>query len=190
MAVHHMDFPGSMTLRPSTLIAVIQDNVLSLARHGFGKFLFVNGHGGNIATIQAAFYEIHAAVAGVTLAGPPGIGELSLSLVSWWELPFFSGLSKELFGSAEGSHATASEVALTQYAFPETIKRVTLDPPQAPSGGFGGPADFRRRYPDGRIGSNPGLATPEKGKLIFDAAVADLGKRFRRFAGVEAPVTP
>ncbi len=57
MAVHHMNFPGSMTLRPSTLIQVIQDYVLSLARHGFRRFFFLNGHGGNIATVQAAFYE-------------------------------------------------------------------------------------------------------------------------------------
>ena len=71
-------------------------------------------------------------------------------------------LAREVFGDDEGSHATASEVAVTQYAFPDTIKHVPLDPPRAPSGRFHGPADYRRRFPDGRIGSNPGLATPEQ----------------------------
>jgi len=182
MAVHHMGFPGTMTLRPSTLIQLMQDYVMSLAKHGFRRFFFLNGHGGNIATVQAAFYEIYAASEGALGAAPAGFGEIQCKLVNWWDSPATAKLCRELFGDQDGAHATASEVAITQYLYPETIKRVVLDPPKAPNGRFHGPADYRRRFPDGRIGSNPGLATPEKGKQIFDVAVPDLARMYREFA--------
>ena len=60
MSQHHLGFAGSATLRPSTLMLVVRDVVLSLARHGFERFFFINGHGGNVATVTAAFDEIYA----------------------------------------------------------------------------------------------------------------------------------
>ena len=54
MAQHHLDFPGTIALRPSTFMAAIGDWCRSLAHHGFEKLYFLNGHGGNVATIEAA----------------------------------------------------------------------------------------------------------------------------------------
>ncbi|MFL5289351.1 MAG: creatininase family protein [Rhodopila sp.] len=184
IAVHHMDFAGSMTVRPSTLIAIIHDYVLSLARHGFRRFFFINGHGGNIATVQAAFSEIYAAYEGAL--GVRQDRELRCRLANWWDGKAMHALGKEVFGDDEGSHATASEVALTQYMFPEMIKQATLEPPRAPTGRFHGPADYRRRFPDGRIGSNPGLATPEKGQRFYETAVPELAKAYASFIGENA----
>jgi creatinine amidohydrolase len=179
MAQHHLGFPGSMTLRPSTLIAVLRDMVQSLVRHGFERVFFINGHGGNIATVGAAFSEIYAETSlDPAVRNAPG---LRCRLRNWYESPKVQALSKELYGAAEGSHATPSEVALTQYAFPETIKRAEMSPRIAPRGAFHDALDYRARFPDGRIGSDPSLATPDAGRRLYEAAVADLSEDYRAF---------
>ena len=176
MAQHHLGFAGSMTLRPSTLIAVLQDMVDSLARHGFERFYFLNGHGGNIATLTAAFSEIYAAR---SLSAGSNVPPVKCRLKNWWANQEVQSLAKELYGEAEGSHATPSEVAVTQFAYPDAIKSATLDPPIAPRGDFGDAADYRRKFPDGRIGSNSGLATPEAGQRLYEAAVAAIAKDYQ-----------
>jgi creatinine amidohydrolase len=180
IAVHHMGFAGTMTIRPSTLITLMQDYVLSLARHGFRRFFFINGHGGNIATCQAAFAEIYASFEGAIGVARTD-GDVFCRLANWWDGKTMGALSKELFGDDEGSHATASEVSVTQFLLPETIKQAQMHPPRAPSGRFHGPADYRRKFPDGRIGSNPGLASPEKGQRFFDTAIVELAKTYTAF---------
>ena len=42
-----MAYPGTVSMRISTLLAVVEDVLDSLARHGFRRVLVVNGHGGN-----------------------------------------------------------------------------------------------------------------------------------------------
>jgi creatinine amidohydrolase len=179
MAQHHMAFAGSMTLRPSTLIAVVRDWVVSLAKHGFERFYFVNGHGGNVATVTAAFSEIYAEA---SLARGGNRAPLKCKLANWYEAPSMKPLSKELFGNAEGSHATPSEVSLTWFLHPDAARPMTLDPPIAPRGSFHDAEDYRRSFPDGRIGSNPGLASVEAGRRIYGAAVRELAEDYRRFA--------
>jgi creatinine amidohydrolase len=176
MAQHHLGFPGSMTLRPQTLIGVLCDTVLSLARHGFARFYFLNGHGGNIATVSAAFSEIYAARSLGTQRAP-----LKCRLRNWWQGEAVRTLAKQLYGEAEGSHATPSEVAVTQFAYPQAIKSAPLDPPIAATGGFTDAEDYRRNFPDGRIGSNPGLATPEGGARLYEAAVASVAEDYAKW---------
>jgi len=177
MAQHHLGFPGTISLRPSTMIAALADWTASLNVHGFEKIYFLNGHGGNVATIEAAFSEIYAEAS--WRRSPRGF---ALKLRNWWDLPGVMALCARLFPEGHGSHATPSEIAVTQFAYPETIKRAAYSPRQAPTGPIREAADFRARYPDGRMGSDPGQATPEKGGEIVRFAAEALRSDVQAFA--------
>jgi creatinine amidohydrolase len=179
MAMHHTAFPGSISLRPSTLILVIRDYLTSLVRAGFTKFFFINGHGGNIATLKAAFSESYGVLADL---GLPQADQVQCRLANWFMCGSVYRLARELYGDREGSHATPSEVALTQYLYPEFIKKAPLS--EAARGyPIYGAKDFRDRYPDGRMGSDPSLATPEQGQQFYDLAVKELSQGYLEFVG-------
>lgn len=182
MAQHHLGFSGTITLRPTTLIAVVKDVVQSLSRHGFERFFFLNGHGGNIATCDAAFSEIYAdhslGVSGSNRPPP------RCTLVNWFDGPEIIKLSDKLYGEANGAHATAAEVSITYFGYPDDAARVSrevLEPRVAPWGPIRDADDYRRRFPDGRIGSDPTLASAEDGKRLHDTAVVEISASYRKF---------
>ena len=51
---HHMDFPGTITIRWDTFCRYCTDVALSLVRHGFERVLLVNGHGSNQNLVETA----------------------------------------------------------------------------------------------------------------------------------------
>ena len=169
MAQHHLGFPGTISLRPSTFQAAICDWIRSLTRHGFERIYFLNGHGGNIASIEAAFSEAYAGYSFDARICP-----FMLKLRSWWQLPGVGPLVDQLFPSGHGSHATPSEIAITQSAYPATAKTANCAPRVAPTGPIRDALDYRGRFPDGRIGSDPAQATPEKGAQLIATAAAAL----------------
>jgi creatinine amidohydrolase len=193
MAQHHLAFPGTLSLRPSTLIAVLRDTLESLARHGFTQVFFLNGHGGNIATIKAAFAEVYSEC---TLLGQnkgqdqnheqgqaQDHNELNLTLFNWFMGRRGRELASELYGDAEGYHATASEVSLAWHAA-GLEKHVAMTPGLAPNGSAECTADvFRRRFPDGRMGSDPSLSRREHGVRFLEAGVEDAWEAYRAFVG-------
>ena len=168
MAQHHMEFPGSITFRPSTLMQVLLDVIESLAKHGFQDIYFLNGHGGNIATITAAFAEYYAQFS--LSAGSDGIAKTHLR--NWWNGSRIQGYSKANFRN-EGAHATPTEVSLTYFAIPTAVKNVELKPRVAPWSSYYDAVQYRQVFPDGRIGSDPSEASIAHGEAIYKAAVAD-----------------
>ena len=59
LAPYFAAFPGSVSLRVETLLAVARDLIESLANAGFRRILLVNGHGGN-APVGALAQQIMA----------------------------------------------------------------------------------------------------------------------------------
>ncbi len=59
-AVHHMRFPGTISLSFETLKALTSEVVQSLIDHGFRKIVILNVHGGNRHAVRAAAVDIYA----------------------------------------------------------------------------------------------------------------------------------
>lgn len=93
-----------------------------------------------------------------------------------------SELAQRQFPAGHGSHATPSEIAITQWAYPDAIKHANYAPQIAPTGPIREALDFRSRFPDGRMGSDPGLATPDKGGELVALATAGLIADLTAFA--------
>ncbi len=49
---------GTITLRSSTLLAVMNDVARSLIHHGFNRIIFVNGHGSNIKVVDPVLRQL------------------------------------------------------------------------------------------------------------------------------------
>jgi creatinine amidohydrolase len=59
-SAHHSGFPGTITVRTETLIAMVRDVCRSLARHGLDRIVLINGHkGSNLPGLTTAARGLH-----------------------------------------------------------------------------------------------------------------------------------
>ncbi len=165
---HHMAFKGTATLSPATMIALISDIVRSFLTHGFETIFFVNGHGGNVSTIETAFYQLKA-------QNIPGRFEVA----SWYDLEGPREFVNNVFGDAEGSHATPGEVSVTRFVRSSEFegKASHEQPVEKPTYHWPRTAgEMKDLFPDGRMESAPWLASADLGKQIAELAVESLKK--------------
>jgi len=176
VAQFNLGFAGTVSIRARTLMALLEDYVLSLARQGFERFYFVNGHGANIAPARAAFQDIYARW---SLGTMPGHAP-RCRLRSWWEYPAADALRKRWYGDGEGMHATPSEISITLHVLPGSDRAVAAPRPPALPAAFlrdhGGDnhwdaATHRGQFADGRVGSDSALARAEHGRELLAAAI-------------------
>ena len=72
---YFLAYPGTISLRVSTLINVVEDIVRSLYRQGFKRLLFLNGHGGNIPVMN----QLNDLSNELT--------DIKMAWYSWWNSP-------------------------------------------------------------------------------------------------------
>lgn len=88
-------FPGTVTLKLSTYLALIRDLLDSLAQQGFRRIVIVNGHGGNAPA---------AALATEWMAANPNV---QVKFHNWWNAPRTLAFVKAC--DADSSHASWME---------------------------------------------------------------------------------
>ena len=148
---HHMIHRGTLSAKPAAFLATIFDSAESLIRHGVKNVLILNGHGGNVAPLEAAmrqwklyFQNTH-----------PDAG---IHLHSYWQSipPDFAKQVTQ--GGRFPGHAGEFETSFALHAFPETVRvdhlRDTEDP-------------------------EPATATSEKGRLLVEKAIDGLAELLR-----------
>ena len=190
-SAHHMRFPGSVTLKTETLMAVAEDVVGSLVGHGFRRILIVNGHGGNGGVIDLL----------ASTLGYKHYGKARVATLTYFQLA--REVIAELRQSKRGGmgHACEFETAMVQHIRPDLVK-MELAATTYPDPGsrylttdlLGGSVirtylDFADLSPTGTLG-DPSLADPETGAKFFDAVVGELVAFIEDFRGWTIPEQP
>ena len=142
IAEHHMYFPGTMSAKPGSWLAVLFDAVESLVRHGIRRVLILNGHGGNVKPVQGVIdqWRLHLtsvygtpisdeSAAGIhthsdytgTLLGhdDPGV---DLRFNSYWDLIPDEFANDILDVGHHPGHAGEFETSFAMHAFPGNVR--------------------------------------------------------------------
>lgn len=160
---HHLRFGGTLSLPVETHVVVLRELVKPLLEEGFPRILLLNGHGGNIDTMQAALRSIQ-----------PNYPRCILSAASYWDLA-----QPELAAVAEGprkimGHACEFETSMMLALRPELVRHdlirndVESDLPDLR--GLFLAHDMRQRTDHGAVGYCE-LASATKGERMICAVV-------------------
>jgi len=152
---YFMGYPGTLSLRLSTLLDLVEDLVRSAYRHGFRRLLVLNGHGGNDAA-RSRLYELASELPGLRLAW-----------YAWWQSHSVQEVAQR--HGLKPAHANWLEAfSFTQVSeLPQGEKA----PPRVP--GLLGAAEARQVYGDGVFGG-PYQAEAAILQEVFDAALQDI----------------
>jgi creatinine amidohydrolase len=177
ISYHHMPFPGTITLRPQTLINIIRDICSSMKKHGIKKFLLLNAHGGNTSTLDIATKILH--------------DELNIEVAQVKYTALAPESIAKYVHSKEYGHSCEREVSEALYLIPEIVKKNCIEkgktikfPIDKVSPVSGGPFtigySWDQKSTNGALGDAT-LASKEIGKEICTEALDNLEKFIKEF---------
>ena len=152
---YFLQYPGTISLRISTLLDLVEDVLESVYQHGFRRILILNGHGGN-EPVKSKLYEMQNRYS-----------DIQLAWYAWWQSNTITAIAHK--HNIKPAHANWLE------AFPFTIvselPEESKTPPFVP--GLMSAAKTKAVYGDGNFGG-PYQVEPEIMTEIFDAATHDI----------------
>lgn len=183
---HHLDFPGTVSLRHNTLLDHVEDIANSILNQGFSAFVLFNAHGGNQGAGQVALERIGA-------AHP----ESRVVFTSWWRLAGPELLEISETGPGGVGHACELETSILLAFAPELV--MTELPPERtnkPALSYDHSdmlraarvSLYRRmsQVADSGVFGAPREASASKGRAAIDAIVSQLIGLIRELRGSAA----
>jgi len=177
---HHIDGPGTLTIRWDTFIDYVRQIASSLAYHGFFKILIVNAHGSNRPVLDLA--------ARLTIVENP---DVQCGMVSWWDLKSVRDVVAGFRESAWTGHACELETSIYLAIDPDHVNMTLARPDinlrmsehfwsdlvDAPPAGHSTKVvmtDYWSTVSETGTWGDPTTATAEKGEAILEAASREL----------------
>jgi creatinine amidohydrolase len=171
---HHMDFPGPISIGWDTFTRYLVDVGTSLARHGFRRMLYLNGHGSNqnlvemAARLVAVDHPQTISAAAFYLSSPEGLAQVERDRESErGGMGHACELETSIYLAIDPD-AVDMSLAVDEQSFPET-GHSWMDWSDGSLRTMPWWSSFSKTGVHGR----PTLASAEKGKALLDAAVAE-----------------
>ena len=160
---HHLRFGATLSAEVDTHIDMLCDLLRPLLDDGYKRLLVLNGHGGNVDTMQVALRRLQTRYT-----------DRQLTAASYWDLA-----AQELAALAEGprktmGHACEFETSMVLALRPDLVRREEIkDDPPPPEPALRGlylAEDMKQRTDHGAVGY-PELARADKGRAFLKAAI-------------------
>jgi len=163
-SAHHLGFSGSLSSGNEAYSGHLKSVVRSLQKHGFRKFMIINGHGGNSALNEVTLRELKE-------ESPNDV---------YVNTDYFTIAKETIAQTLTGRfkhirHACEGETSLMLYLFPDLVQMNLARSDGLASEPFipGLVTNFEEISEAGSLGDAP-LATAEKGKIIFESTVIEI----------------